>query len=133
MKYGYLDSNKAADSAKSAPLISTDGLKSYIEEFQAFANLTITGELDAQTVEMMGRPRCGVKDIVGHGSTREKRYALQGLLLKLKQMFAQIKVTNTLNLSFLSCQNQRIPLESERPDLPCVEVPSGWTHNGGGR
>ena len=96
MKYGYLDSNKAADSAKSAPLISTDGLKSYIEEFQAFANLTITGELDAQTVEMMGRPRCGVKDIVGHGSTREKRYALQGLLLKLKQVFAQIKVINSL-------------------------------------
>ena len=85
MKYGYLDSSKAAstDPAKSAPLISTDGLKSYIEEFQAFANLTITGELDAQTVEMMGRPRCGVKDVVGHGSTREKRYALQGLQLKL--------------------------------------------------
>ena len=81
MKYGYLDSSKATKSAKSAPLISSDGLKSYIEEFQAFANLTITGELDAQTVEMMGRPRCGVKDIVGHGSTREKRYALQGLLL----------------------------------------------------
>ena len=81
MKYGYMDSSNAADSSKSAPLISTDGLKSYIEEFQAFANLTITGELDAQTVEMMGRPRCGVKDIVGHGSTREKRYALQGLLI----------------------------------------------------
>ena len=92
MKYGYLDSSKAAstDPAKSAPLISTDGLKSYIEEFQAFANLTITGELDAQTVEMMGRPRCGVKDIVGHGSTREKRYALQGLLLKL---YAQLKLS----------------------------------------
>ena len=87
MKYGYLDSSKAAQPAKSAPLISTDGLKSYIEEFQAFANLTITGELDAQTVEMMGRPRCGVKDIVGHGSTREKRYALQGLLIAY---FAQL-------------------------------------------
>ena len=87
MKYGYLDSSKAAQPAKSAPLISTDGLKSYIEEFQAFANLTITGELDAQTVEMMGRPRCGEKDIVGHGSTREKRYALQGLLIAY---FAQL-------------------------------------------
>ena len=84
MKYGYLDSSQASDPAKSAPLISTDGLKTYIEEFQAFANLTITGELDAETVEMMGRPRCGVKDIVGHGSKREKRYALQGLLMTTK-------------------------------------------------
>ena len=75
MKYGYLDSSKAADPAKSAPLISTDGLKSYIEEFQAFANLTITGELDAQTVEMMGRPRCGVQDrhLRGGGVTQVTR------------------------------------------------------------
>ena len=76
MKYGYLDTSTA--SQKSAPLLSEEGLRNYIEEFQAFANLTVTGELDAETVEMMGRPRCGVKDVVGHGSKREKRYALQG-------------------------------------------------------
>ena len=66
MKYGYLDTGKASDRAKSAPLISSDGLKSYIEEFQAFANLSVTGHLDQETLEMMGRPRCGVKDFVGH-------------------------------------------------------------------
>ena len=66
MKYGYLDTGKASDPAKSAPLISSDGLKSYIEEFQAFANLSVTGQLDQETLEMMGRPRFGVKDFVGH-------------------------------------------------------------------
>ena len=66
MKYGYLDTGKASDRAKSAPLISSDGLKSYIEEFQAFANLSVTGHLDQETLEMMERPRCGVKDFVGH-------------------------------------------------------------------
>ena len=68
MKYGYLDTGKASDPAKSAPLISSDGLKSYIEEFQAFANLSVTGKLDQETLEMMGRPRYGVKNFVGQDS-----------------------------------------------------------------
>ena len=129
MKYGYLDSSKASDPAKSAPLISTDGLKTYIEEFQAFANLTITGELDAQTVEMMGRPRCGVKDIVGHGSKREKRYALQGLLMTTKTHYWS---TKKCHLSFCFCKNLRISLESERPDIPCLKIPNRTALNGGG-
>ena len=66
MKYGYLDTGKASDPAKSSPLISSDGLKSYIEEFQAFANLSVTGHLDQETLEMMERPRCGGKDFVGY-------------------------------------------------------------------
>ena len=77
MKYGYMDLN-AGDAKKSSPLVSTSGLAAYIEEFQAFSNLTVTGQLDPETVAMMRRPRCGVKDIVGHGASREKRYALQG-------------------------------------------------------
>lgn len=77
MKYGYIDLG-SRDSQKSSPLISSSGLKTYIEEFQAFANLTVTGKLNAETVEMMKRPRCGVKDVESHASTREKRYALQG-------------------------------------------------------
>ena len=119
MKYGYLDSSKASDPAKSAPLISTDGLKTYIEEFQAFANLTITGELDAQTVEMMGRPRCGVKDIVGHGAKREKRYALQGFLASFLHFLGFL----------LQIQYFRITLESERSDLQSVQIPSGRVDN----
>lgn len=77
MKYGYMDLN-AGEAKKSSSLVSTSGLAAYIEEFQAFSNLTVTGQLDPETVAMMRRPRCGVKDIVGHGTSREKRYALQG-------------------------------------------------------
>ena len=64
--------------------MSRDGLKKYIMEFQQFAGLDQTGELDETTVKMMNMPRCGVKDKVGmnmnnHTHTRRaKRYALQG-------------------------------------------------------
>ena len=85
MKYGYMNikPDTKDDPKKSAPLLSKDGMRSYIEEFQAFANLTVTGELDRATVEMMERPRCGVKDVMGHGAGREKRYALQGNHIQL--------------------------------------------------
>ena len=46
-------------------------------DFQRFAGLEETGEMDEETEEMMAMPRCGVKDMVGHGH-RMKRYALQG-------------------------------------------------------
>ena len=77
LKYGYIDLS-SGDSRKSSPLLTKDDLHTYIEEFQAFANLTVTGTLDGQTMEMMARPRCGVKDFTGRGPSREKRYALQG-------------------------------------------------------
>ena len=77
MKYGYMDVQR--ENSKSAPLLSRDGLRDYIKEFQAFAGLPQTGDLDDKTVELMKTPRCGVKDIVGKGATtRKKRYALQG-------------------------------------------------------
>ena len=77
MKYGYMDVKK--NEAKSAPLLSRDGLKDYIREFQSFAGLNQTGNLDSETIALMQTPRCGVKDIVGKGiTTRRKRYALQG-------------------------------------------------------
>jgi matrix metalloproteinase-14 (membrane-inserted) len=85
MKYGYMDDmDHSHSSGKSANLISQDGLKKYIMEFQAFAGLNQTGDLDTETVKMMKMPRCGVKDIVGtkHDTdeehSRKKRYALQG-------------------------------------------------------
>lgn len=80
MKYGYMDEMDHHHS-KSANLLSRDGLKKYITEFQAFAGLNQTGELDDKTVKMMNMPRCGVKDRVGMkmtNHTRSKRYALQG-------------------------------------------------------
>ena len=78
MKYGYMDVPRGVQ--KSAPLMSQDGLRDYIKEFQSFAGLPQTGDLDGNTVKLMNTPRCGVKDIVGKGlTTRKKRYALQGI------------------------------------------------------
>ena len=47
-----------------------------VTDFQAFAGINQTGELDPLTVELMDTPRCGVRDIIGHGATakRKKRY-----------------------------------------------------------
>ena len=41
---------------------------------QTFAGLNVTGEMDLETERLMENPRCGVKDLIGHGSyTRRKR------------------------------------------------------------
>ena len=34
-----------------------DGLKDYISEFQAFAGLPLTGQLDNKTIQLMNTPR----------------------------------------------------------------------------
>ena len=89
MKYGYMDDMEHHHhSHKSANLISRDGLKAHIMEFQAFAGLNQTGELDEVTVKMMNMPRCGVKDKISMKMNedlqhhdhprRSKRYTLQG-------------------------------------------------------
>ena len=79
MKYGYMDHHHSNE-GKSANLLSPDGLKNYIMDFQSFAGINKTGALDAETVRWMKMPRCGVKDQVKHHDhhSRSKRYALQG-------------------------------------------------------
>jgi hypothetical protein len=59
---------------------------SAIRRFQSFAGLPMTGTLDASTLQMMTKPRCGVKDWnpedsvfeADFSSRRRKRYALHG-------------------------------------------------------
>ena len=79
MQYGYVAPNQWKSSLLTEEEY-TRFVNKTVREFQAFANLNITGELDRDTLELMERPRCGVKDIVGHGATarRRKRYVLQG-------------------------------------------------------
>ena len=78
MKYGYL-----APRNQSAALYTQNrlegNLKGAVRDFQAFAGLPATGSLDPLTVELMGTPRCGVRDIIGHGATakRKKRYHIE--------------------------------------------------------
>lgn len=79
-KYGYIKERDGTGA-----LLSEEGIKEQVgkavRDFQAFAGLNQTGILDPLTVELMGTPRCGVQDIIGHGATakrRKKRYVLQG-------------------------------------------------------
>ncbi|XP_061185416.1 matrix metalloproteinase-24-like [Saccostrea echinata] len=75
MKYGYI----SADDERSGSLRSPDSIKQAVRQFQRFAGLPITGILDKATVDMMGKPRCGVKDNVGNANkARRRRYALHG-------------------------------------------------------
>ena len=58
-EFGYLPS---ISSVMSSSLVSIhDG----ITKFQAFAGLTLTGELNDETIEHMRNKRCGVEDVGG--------------------------------------------------------------------
>lgn len=65
-QFGYL--NPSFRNPTSGNLIDGDTWEKAIMEFQSFAGLNVTGELDGETMELMSSPRCGVKDKVGFGS-----------------------------------------------------------------
>merc|ERR550532_16468 len=71
-KYGYVENRDGTGA-----LLSEEGIKKQlakaVRDFQAFAGLNQTGELDPITVELMGTPRCGVNDIIGHGATARRK------------------------------------------------------------
>merc|ERR1719283_527868 len=100
-KYGYIQQKNGTGA-----LVSEDKIKEYVKsavkDFQAFAGLNQTGELDPVTVELMGTPRCGVRDIIGPGATarRKKRYVLQGSRWQVKVLTYRInKYPSTFRLS----------------------------------
>ena len=47
-------------------------METAIRNFQSFAGLPVTGELDAATIKQMKEPRCGMSDVDEEG--RVKRY-----------------------------------------------------------
>ena len=49
MKYGYMD-DMEHHHGKSANLLSRDGLRSHIMEFQQFAGINVTGELGKKII-----------------------------------------------------------------------------------
>ncbi|XP_050302465.1 matrix metalloproteinase-14 isoform X2 [Anthonomus grandis grandis] len=85
-QFGYLGPVKA----NSSQLLDESSFKKAVEDFQNFAGLDVTGELDDKTLETMALPRCGVKDKVGTGDNRAKRYALQGSRWKVKNLSYKI-------------------------------------------
>nr|CAH0102064.1 unnamed protein product [Daphnia galeata] len=69
--FGYLDP-KLGDTSTS--FVSGETVRRAISDFQSFAGLYPTGELDEETSIWMSKPRCGVPDIIHEGySTRRKR------------------------------------------------------------
>ncbi|KAL1140593.1 hypothetical protein AAG570_000523 [Ranatra chinensis] len=79
--------------------MSPDTFSNAVKDFQSFAGLNVTGELDNETLTTMTLPRCGVKDKVGFGSdSRAKRYALQGSRWRVKDLSYRIaKYPRNLN------------------------------------
>ena len=86
-KYGYISNNDGKASQVKEENIK-DFIKSAVKDFQAFAGLNETGELDPVTVELMGTPRCGVRDREREreSSGRSKRYVLQGSRWQTKHL-----------------------------------------------
>jgi len=80
-KFGYI--NEIGDGEQ---LLDGEAVTEAIAKFQAFAGLEESGELDEETVELMGTPRCGVKDVAareqeqggGTASLISADYQLQG-------------------------------------------------------
>merc|ERR1712117_710821 len=100
-KYGYVENRDGTGA-----LLSEEGIKKQlakaVRDFQAFAGLNQTGELDPVTVELMGTPRCGVNDIIGHGATarRKKRFVLQGSRWRVNHLTYRItRYPSTARLS----------------------------------
>ncbi|XP_072388880.1 stromelysin-3 isoform X3 [Diabrotica undecimpunctata] len=85
-QFGYLSPTRG----NSSQLLDERTYTKAIEEFQSFAGLNVTGELDATTRHTMTLPRCGVKDKVGTADNRAKRYALQGSRWKVKDLTYKI-------------------------------------------
>ncbi|XP_077995389.1 matrix metalloproteinase-14-like [Glandiceps talaboti] len=74
-RYGYLP----MPDLQSGQLNTKDELQDAIIIMQRFANLPETGELDSDTLAMMGKARCGVPDMMGTAeSARKRRYAHTG-------------------------------------------------------
>jgi len=89
-KYGYLTRPSGSQTS------SLQSIDKAVREFQVFAGLRQTGTLSEETMEMMKKRRCGVRDIQeGEGSQnqtevirvlRKKRFALQGSRWKTRSL-----------------------------------------------
>ena len=69
-------------------------VKTAIERFQEFFHLPISGKLDAATLAVMKKPRCGVQDVDDEG--RVKRFATLGKWKKNNHLKFYVQVINNI-------------------------------------
>ncbi|XP_054013663.1 matrix metalloproteinase-14 isoform X4 [Hylaeus anthracinus] len=125
-QFGYLQPINPT----SGGIISQDTLSKAIAEFQSFAGLNITGDFDEETSKLMALPRCGVKDKVGPGFGRSKRYALQGSRWRVKKLTYKIsKYPRNLPQHKVDTElNKAFKVWSEYTDLTFIQKKSGQVH-----
>lgn len=127
-QFGYLSAS--ARNPASSGLHDQQTWVNAIEEFQSFAGLNITGELDEETKKLMSLPRCGVRDRVGTGEGRSKRYALQGSRWRVKNLTYKIsKYPKRLKRVDVDAEIGRaFAVWSEDTDLTFTRKTSGPVH-----
>lgn len=127
-QYGYL--NPSLRNPSSSNLMDEQTWKNAIAEFQSFAGLNATGELDSDTAKVMSLPRCGVRDKVGFGDTRAKRYALQGSRWRVKNLTYKIsKYPSRLNRAEVDAELAKaFSVWSDYTDLTFTQKRSGQVH-----
>ncbi|CAL7943448.1 unnamed protein product [Xylocopa violacea] len=125
-QFGYLQPINPT----SGGIISQETLSKAIAEFQAFAGLNITGDFDEETFKLMSLPRCGVKDKVGPGFGRSKRYALQGSRWRVKKLTYKIsKYPRNLPQHEVDDElNKAFKVWSEYTDLVFTQKKVGQVH-----
>ncbi|XP_028968266.1 matrix metalloproteinase-2 [Galendromus occidentalis] len=78
-QFGYTKEELTARSSVAYLESSEDPLASAIRRLQSFAGIPVTGEVDNETLDLMRKPRCGVKDIDwSREGVRKKRYLIHG-------------------------------------------------------
>uniref|UniRef100_A0A182PKF6 Peptidoglycan binding-like domain-containing protein n=1 Tax=Anopheles epiroticus TaxID=199890 RepID=A0A182PKF6_9DIPT len=58
MRFGYLEKSNI----ETGNLRTIDELKKAVESLQSYGGLNVTGIIDAETLELMRKPRCGAPD-----------------------------------------------------------------------
>jgi len=101
-QFGYLDATKNANTAAA---LDPNAFKKAIKDFQEFAGLTVTGQLDSNTLEMMNKPRCGFKDTTGTaefnlrgGKWRKKRLTYR--VTKYPEALSRSQVDSEIRKAF---------------------------------
>ncbi|XP_054090615.1 matrix metalloproteinase-14 isoform X3 [Zeugodacus cucurbitae] len=128
-QFGYLPAS--ARNPANGGLLDASTWNKAVQDFQSFAGLNVTGDLDEETLGLMSLPRCGVRDKVGFGTdSRSKRYALQGSRWRVKALTYKIsKYPKRLKRNDVDAEISRaFSVWSDFTDLSFTPKASGPVH-----